>query len=95
VLSAFDLGAVAVYCAAFGHWLEATDAIEKYGMVVKSPNGFPMQAPHVSIANKSAELMIRLGNELGFTPSSRSRIFTFDQRNSMLLEPRELDETLL
>jgi hypothetical protein len=42
--------------------------------MVKSPSGFPMQSPYVAVANKQAELMIRIAAEFGFTPSSRSRI---------------------
>jgi phage terminase small subunit len=44
--------------------------------MVKSPNGFPVQSPYVSIANRQAEIMMRIASEFGFTPASRSRIAT-------------------
>jgi len=30
---------------AFAIWLEAIEAIQKYGAMIKSPNGFPIQSP--------------------------------------------------
>jgi P27 family predicted phage terminase small subunit len=55
-------------------WAEATESIQKYGTMVKSPTGYPMQSPYVSIANRQAEIMMRIASEFGFTPASRSRI---------------------
>jgi phage terminase small subunit len=34
----------------------------------------PIQSPYVSIANRQAEIMMRIASEFGFTPASRSRI---------------------
>ena len=42
--------------------------------MVKSPTGFPIQSPYVSIANRQAEIMMRISAEFGFTPASRGRI---------------------
>ena len=54
-------------------WAEATEAIGKYGVMIKSPTGFPIQSPYLSIANRQAEMM-RIASEFGFTPASRGRI---------------------
>jgi P27 family predicted phage terminase small subunit len=51
-----------------------TDAIQKYGTMVQSPNGYPVQSPYIAIANRQAEIMLRIASEFGFTPASRSRI---------------------
>jgi len=91
VLSSVDRAVLAVFCNAYAQWLEATDAIEKYGAMMKSPSGYPVQSSYVAIANRQADLMVRLASELGFTPASRSRIFTMSKSNSMLLEPEEDD----
>lgn len=69
-----DRAMLAAYCQAFALWAEAVAALRKYGTMVKSPSGFPMQSPYVAVANKQAELMIRIAADFGFTPSSRSRI---------------------
>jgi P27 family predicted phage terminase small subunit len=55
-------------------WAEAMEQIQKYGTMVKSPTGFPIQSPYLSIANRQAEIMMRIASEFGFTPASRSRI---------------------
>jgi len=57
-------------------WSDTIQAIQKYGPLVKSPNGYPQVSPYLSIANKQAEIMIRIASEFGFTPASRSRIST-------------------
>jgi len=74
LITALDRAALAAYCGAYALWAEATEAIQKYGSMVKSPTGFPMQSPYVAIANRQAEMMMRIASEFGFTPASRSRI---------------------
>jgi P27 family predicted phage terminase small subunit len=74
LLTALDRAALAAYCGAYALWAEAMEAIQKYGTMVKSPSGYPVQSPYVSIANRQAEIMMRIASEFGFTPASRSRI---------------------
>jgi P27 family predicted phage terminase small subunit len=74
LLTSLDRAALAAYCGAYALWAEATEAIQKYGTMVKSPSGYPMQSPYVSVANRQAEIMMRIASEFGFTPASRSRI---------------------
>jgi P27 family predicted phage terminase small subunit len=75
-LTQLDRAALAAYCGAHALWAEATEAIQKFGTMVKSPSGFPIQSPYVSVANRQAEIMMRIASEFGFTPASRSRIST-------------------
>jgi len=74
MLTNLDRAALAAYCGAYALWAEATEAIQKYGAMIKSPQGFPIQSPYLSIANRQAEIMMRIASEFGFTPASRSRI---------------------
>jgi P27 family predicted phage terminase small subunit len=74
MLTNLDRAALAAYCGAYAMWADATEHINKYGTVVKSPQGFPIQSPYLSIANRQAEIMMRIASEFGFTPASRSRI---------------------
>jgi P27 family predicted phage terminase small subunit len=74
LITHLDRGALATYCGAYGLWAEAMVQIQKYGTMVKSPTGYPMQSPYLAIANRQAELMMRIASEFGFTPASRSRI---------------------
>lgn len=74
MITHLDRAALASYCAAYALWAEATQAIQTYGAMVKSPTGYPIQSPYVSIANRQTEIMMRIASEFGFTPASRSRI---------------------
>jgi P27 family predicted phage terminase small subunit len=76
MITNLDRAALAAYCGAYALWAEATEAIQKYGTMIKSPSGYPVQSPYVSIANRQAEIMMRIASEFGFTPASRSRIST-------------------
>lgn len=76
VLTNLDRAALGAYCGAYALWAESTEAIQKFGVMVKSPTGFPIQSPYVSIANRQAEIMMRIAAEFGFTPASRGRIST-------------------
>ena len=55
------------YCGAYAMWAEATQAIQKYGSMVKSPTGYPVQSPYVAIANRQTEIMMRIASEFGFS----------------------------
>ena len=85
-MSSFDRGPLAVYCNAYAQYFEAMEEVQKYGAMIKSPNGYPVQSPYLAVANKHADTMIRIACEFGFTPASRSRIFSFTQKNSLLLD---------
>jgi P27 family predicted phage terminase small subunit len=74
MITHLDRAALASYCAAYALWAEATQAIQTYGAMVKSPSGYPVQSPYVSIANRQTEIMMRIASEFGLTPASRSRI---------------------
>lgn len=74
LMTNLDRGALATYCGAYAMWAEAMEQLQKYGTIVKSPTGFPIQSPYMAIANRQAEIMMRIASEFGFTPASRSRI---------------------
>jgi phage terminase small subunit len=45
-----------------------------------------MQSPYLTIANRQAEIMLRVASEFGFTPASRSRIAAPVRREWDLLD---------
>lgn len=71
LLKRLDLAMLALYCNAYAGWLEATAAINEYGSVIKTPNGYPAQSPYVTLANQHAAVMLRCSAELGLSPASR------------------------
>jgi P27 family predicted phage terminase small subunit len=79
LLTGLDRNLLAAYCQAHALWVEAVSSIGRYGTMVKSPNGFPMQSPYVAVANKQVDIMVRIAAELGMTPSSRTRIRVGDK----------------
>jgi P27 family predicted phage terminase small subunit len=76
VLTECDRETLAIYCTLAARRAAAEKELTKLGPIVKSPSGYPIVTPHLSVANKCAELMPRYGQELGLTPSGRSRIKT-------------------
>ena len=45
LLTGLDRGMLAAYCQAHALWVEAVSSIERYGTMVKSPNGYPDAEP--------------------------------------------------
>ena len=86
LLTNLDRAALAAYCGAYALWAEATEAIQKYGAMIKSPTGYPVQSPYLAIANREAEIMMRIASEFGFTPASRSRIATPSEHEPSLFD---------
>lgn len=86
MITKLDRAALAAYCGAYAMWAEATLAIQKHGTLVKSPTGYPLQSPYISIVNSQAEIMMRLASEFGFTPASRSRITVLVERELPLFD---------
>jgi P27 family predicted phage terminase small subunit len=84
LLKPLDLAMLALYCNAYAGWLEATAAVNKYGAIIKTPNGYPAQSPYVTLANQHAALMLRCSAELGLSPTSR--IKSLGERKSTVWE---------
>jgi P27 family predicted phage terminase small subunit len=74
VLTVMDAQALQLYCESYALWKDAMEKIQKYGAIVKTPNGFPTQSPYLQIANKQSDFMVKMLIEFGMTPSSRSKV---------------------
>lgn len=74
LVSKIDRGALAGYCVAWSRWVDAETQLKRFGAVIKSPTGYPIQNPYLGIANTALMTMSRFLTEFGMTPSSRSRI---------------------
>ena len=44
------------------------------GMLVKTPNGMPVQSPYLAVINRQQQILLALAGELGFTPIARQRL---------------------
>lgn len=74
VLTDLDRNALAAYCAAYALWSDATDSLRRFGPMLKSPSGYPVQSPYVAIASRQTAIMMRIAGELGLTPTSRGKL---------------------
>jgi P27 family predicted phage terminase small subunit len=75
LLKSLDESVLTTWVVACDLHRQASEAVAKSGLVVKSPvKGDPMQNPYLAIINKQASIMMKAAAEMGFTPSSRSRI---------------------
>lgn len=75
LLKRLDRSVLVVWVVAEDMHRDASCAVAKYGLITKSPvKGDPMQNPYLAIINKQASIMLKAASELGFSPSSRSRV---------------------
>lgn len=82
VLSRNDRAVFAQYCVHWSRWVTAEKAIKEMasrndvtrGLVIQTTNGNVVQNPMVGVANVSARECLRCAEQLGMTPSARSRI---------------------
>lgn len=82
LMTDLDVGALAAYCQAYGRWVQAEQALERFaardaqthGIIIKTSNGNAVQNPLVGAANVAMHLMHRFAVEFGMTPSARSRL---------------------
>ncbi len=74
LLTRIDRAALALYCEAWGRWVQAEEALRRYGVMIKAPSGFPMQSPYLAVANRAMEQIRALLSEFGMSPSSRTRV---------------------
>jgi len=90
-----DRGALVAVCQQWSRYQDATERVQRHGMVVKTPSGYPIMSPYLTIANKALSACTKLWAELGLTPSSRSRVTLVgepgaDEFDSFLQKPLRL-----
>lgn len=73
VLTALDGGALERYCVAHSNWVKAQRDVQKNGVVMLSKFG-PMTNPNVRIAKDERAAAKQLAQELGLSPSARTRV---------------------
>lgn len=88
LLTYVDRATLAMYCDAWGEYVEARDKVEKLGTVIKTTKGNLIQNPYYSIKNQAMKQCQQLARELGMTPSARSglRVMVPEQERSLAEE---------
>ena len=82
VLKLTDIQNLEAYCAAYGRFREAEDAIKMHGSVIQEESGKLYKNPAVTIVNEATRQMATLGSMLGLDPSSRQRLVGKDGERS-------------
>lgn len=75
LLTRLDASVLLVWVVAKDMHRQASEAVARFGMVTETPRTQePMQSPYLAIMNKQAMIMLKAAAEMGFTPSSRTRV---------------------
>ena len=76
MLKRLDCSILVTWVVAYDYHQQASAQIAKFGLLLKAKDeaGQPYQNPFLAIVNRQAQIMIRAGEQLGFSPSSRSRV---------------------
>ena len=69
-----DRAVLAIYCQAWGRWVEAEVFLKKFSALYKTSNGNLVQSPMLGVAHREEEIMLKAGAELGIGAATRSRI---------------------
>lgn len=85
ILTNLDMGAFASYCNSYSRWVQETMIVQEEGSVITLKTGYVIQNPHLGIANKAEEMMLRAAGTMGITPSSRGQVKKVDKK------PKETD----
>ncbi len=79
VVTMADRDALFAYCQAVLTHRQASEMIERQGLIVESPAGAQVANPALKIQRESATHIRAFGTEFGLTPSARTRIRVGDQ----------------
>ena len=71
-LPAATVATLEIACQAYADWREHTARVAKEGQLVKSPSGFPICHPAITLAAKSAETWRKFSKQLGLDRPSRA-----------------------
>lgn len=72
-------GVLTGYCVAWSRHVAAERELLKTGLIVMSPNKFPIQSPYLPVSNRALEMMRAFACEMGMTPVSLARAMRSDQ----------------
>jgi len=74
LLKRLDIAILEIWVTAYVTYRDSAKKVGTLGQVIKSPSGYPIVNPYLSNMNKQAQIMMKASSEMGFTPTSRSKI---------------------
>ena len=76
MIAEIDLAVLAGYCHCFEQFIKTAEQIKKTGYLIKSPTGYPIINPIISINARARGDMLAFAKELGLTVIQRTKIKT-------------------
>lgn len=78
LLKKIDESIVTVWVTACDTFRQACTKLARTGILTKVPNSpIPIQSPYLPIMTKQGQIMMKAASEMGFTPTTRSRISVY------------------
>ena len=74
LLTEIDRAQLALYCQAWGRWVETEEALKADGIIIRAPSGYPMLNPQYAVCKQAMVTMQRALSEFGMSPASRTRV---------------------
>lgn len=74
ILTPADAHALGLYCMALAEYVQASKLVAEQGLVVPGREGGNVANPVCRIERDRWMMVLRMGAELGLTPSSRTRL---------------------
>lgn len=74
MVTAADVPLLAAFCEAWALHKEASAMVHDLGAVIATAQGNLIQNPWLSILNRQAEIMAKVGSRFGLSPSDRNGI---------------------
>lgn len=74
LLKKLDISVLEIWVTAYVTYRESYAKVQEMGQVMTSPSGYPIVNPYLSNMNKQAMIMLKASSELGFSPTSRSKV---------------------
>ena len=74
LVTEIDTAMLAVYCVAWGRWVEAENMVRETGLIIKTKGGELIASPMLRVAVEAMNQMTRAAAEFGMSPSSRTRV---------------------
>jgi P27 family predicted phage terminase small subunit len=82
LLKKLDISVLEIWVTSYVVYRECFSKVQEMGQVVTSPSGYPIVNPYLSNMNKQALIMMKSASEMGFTPTSRSKVSVEQESNT-------------
>jgi P27 family predicted phage terminase small subunit len=72
MLDKVDRGIMVIHCQTWAVYRQCTEAVQRFGAVIKWPNGVPGPGPFYKVMKETANMLRSTFGDLGLTPAARN-----------------------